>query len=110
MDVPEIGVEELERRLAAGATLIDVREPDEYAQVRVPGGILVPLQTVPDCLADVPTDGTFYVICAKGGRSREAAEFLITEGDIASQRAPPHALGTHPACGLPPPRSDKLRT
>ncbi len=80
MDVPEIGVEELERRLAAGAMLIDVREPDEYAQVRVPGGILVPLQTVPDRLADVPTDGTFYVICAKGGRSREAAEFLITEG------------------------------
>jgi len=80
MDVPEIGVEELERRLAAGAMLIDVREPDEYAQVRVPGGILVPLQTVPDRLGDVPTDGTFYVICAKGGRSREAAEFLITEG------------------------------
>ena len=80
MDVPDIGVEELERRLAAGAMLIDVREPDEYAQVRVPGGILVPLQTVPDRLADVPTDGTFYVICAKGGRSREAAEFLITEG------------------------------
>jgi len=80
MDVPEFGVEELERRLAAGAPLIDVREPDEYAQVRVPGGILVPLQTVPDRLADVPTDGTFYVICAKGGRSWEAAEFLITEG------------------------------
>jgi len=80
MDVPEIGVEELERRLASGAMLIDVREPDEYAQVRVPGGILVPLQTVPDRLADVPTDETFYVICAKGGRSREAAEFLITEG------------------------------
>ena len=80
MDVPEIGVEELERRLATGATLIDVREPEEYAQVRVPGGILVPLQTVPDRLANVPTDGTFYVICAKGGRSREAAEFLITKG------------------------------
>ena len=83
MDVPEIGVEELERCLAAGAMLIDVREPDEYAQVRVPGGILVPLQTVPDRLADVPTDGTFYVICAKGGRSWEAAEFLITEGHDA---------------------------
>ena len=70
VDVPEIDVDELERRLAAGATLVDVREPDEYDQVRVPGGIL----------DDVPAEGTFFVICAKGGRSMAAAEFLRTEG------------------------------
>ena len=80
VDVPEIDVDELERRLAAGATLVDVREPEEYDQVRVPGGILVPLQSVPERLDDVPTEGTFFVICAKGGRSMAAAEFLRTEG------------------------------
>jgi len=80
VDVPEIDVDELEGRLAAGATLVDVREPDEYDQVRVPGGILVPLQSVPERLDDVPTEGTFFVICAKGGRSMAAAEFLRTEG------------------------------
>ena len=80
VDVPEIDVDELERRLAAGATLVDVREPDEYDQVRVPGGILVPLQSVPDRLDDIPAEGTFFVICAKGGRSMAAAEFLRAEG------------------------------
>lgn len=80
VDVPEIDVDELEGRLAAGATLVDVREPDEYDEVRVPGGILVPLQSVPDRLDEVPADGTFYVICAKGGRSMVAAEFLRGEG------------------------------
>ena len=38
MDVPEIDVDELERQLEAGAVLIDVREPDEWVEVRVPGG------------------------------------------------------------------------
>ena len=80
MDVPEIDVDELERLLTAGAPLVDVREPDEYELVRVPGGILVPLQSVPERLDDVPADGTFYVICAKGGRSMAAAEFLRNEG------------------------------
>jgi rhodanese-related sulfurtransferase len=80
MDVPEIDVDELEHRLATGATLVDVREPDEYEQVRVPGGILVPLQSVPERLGEVPSEGTFYVICAKGGRSMAAAEFLRAEG------------------------------
>ena len=56
VDVPEIDVDELEGRLAAGATLVDVREPDEYDEVRVPGGILVPLQSVPDRLDEVPAD------------------------------------------------------
>ena len=34
----------------------------------------------PDRLDEVPADGTFYVICAKGGRSMAAAEFLRGEG------------------------------
>ena len=32
MDVPEIDVDELERRLEEGAVLIDVREPDEWSR------------------------------------------------------------------------------
>ena len=75
MDVPEIDVAELAQKRAAGAPLIDVREPDEYEEAHVPGAHLVPLGTVPDRLAEVPTEGTVYVICAKGGRSMRAAEF-----------------------------------
>ena len=80
MDVPEIDVDELERQLEAGAVLIDVREPDEWVEVRVPGGHLIPLQNVPERLAEIPEEGTVYVICALGGRSRAAAEFLRGQG------------------------------
>jgi rhodanese-related sulfurtransferase len=80
MDVPEVDVSELARARAAGAPLIDVREPDEYGQAHVPGATLVPLATVPEQLGVVPTEGTVYVICAVGGRSRRAAEFYRSRG------------------------------
>ena len=80
MDVPEIDVAELAQARQAGAPLIDVREPDEFSQAHVPGATLVPLATVPDQLGQVPTDGTVYVICAVGGRSRRAAEFYRSRG------------------------------
>jgi rhodanese-related sulfurtransferase len=80
MDVPEIDIAELVRVRADDVPVIDVREPDEYTAAHVPGATLVPLATVPDNLAQVPTDGTVYVICAKGGRSLKAAEFYRAQG------------------------------
>ncbi|HKH04375.1 MAG TPA: rhodanese-like domain-containing protein [Acidimicrobiales bacterium] len=80
MEVPEIDVTELAEKRAAGAPLIDVREPDEYEDAHVPGAHLVPLGTVPERLDEVPTDTTVYVICAKGSRSMRAAEFYRQQG------------------------------
>jgi rhodanese-related sulfurtransferase len=80
MDVPEIDIPELARLHADGAVLIDVREPHEYTEAHVPGAALIPLATVPDQLDQVPSDGTVYVICAVGGRSRRAAEFYRARG------------------------------
>jgi rhodanese-related sulfurtransferase len=80
MEVPEIDVAELVKLRAEGATVIDVREPDEYDEAHVPGAVLVPLATVPDRLDEVPSEGPVYVICAKGGRSLRAAEFYRSQG------------------------------
>jgi rhodanese-related sulfurtransferase len=80
VQVPEIDVEELEQRRAEGSPLFDVREPDEYDEAHVPGAVLVPLATVPDDLERFPTDGAVYIVCASGGRSRKAAEFLRANG------------------------------
>ena len=76
MDIPEIDVDQLAQLRAAGARVFDVREPDEYRDAHVPGAVPVPLATVPDELGRFPTDGPVYVICAAGGRSRKACEFL----------------------------------
>ena len=80
MDVPEIDIPALARLHDAGPVLIDVRELHEYTEAHVPGATLIPLATVPEHLDQVPREGTVYVICAVGGRSRRAAEYYRTQG------------------------------
>ncbi len=65
---------------ADGALVLDVREPHEYAAGHVPGARLVPLETVPDAVADLPTGQPIFVICQSGNRSRVAAQHLARAG------------------------------
>lgn len=76
----EIDVTELEAVLATGAPLVDVREADEFADVRVPGAVSIPLSEFVARVDEVPADGTVYVICAAGGRSAQAAQYLEARG------------------------------
>ena len=76
----EISVDQLVIERERGATVIDVREVDEYIDAHVPGVRLVPLGTVPDALDALPRDETLYVICRSGARSLRAADFLIANG------------------------------
>jgi rhodanese-related sulfurtransferase len=80
---PQVDLDELNMALQQGSPLLDVREPDEFAAVRVPQAKLVPLMTVPDNLEEIRSmagDGPLYVICAAGGRSNRAAGFLRGQG------------------------------
>lgn len=78
--VPEIDTDGLAAALAEGATLIDVRTPDEYAQARVPGARLIPLDELNARTDEVPKGERVYVICALGGRSMAAAQALNAAG------------------------------
>ncbi len=80
MAIPEITVDDLAERLAAGAPLVDVREQVEYDEAHVGGAVLVPLATVPDNLDAFRSDGPTYVICKSGGRSMKACEFVAGHG------------------------------
>ncbi len=80
MDVPEIDVAELARQREAGAAILDVRNPDEYAVTHVPGVVLIPLGELVERVAEVPSEGTLPVICRSGNRSRQAAEWLRGQG------------------------------
>jgi rhodanese-related sulfurtransferase len=80
MAIQEVSVDELAEQLTSGARLYDVREPDEYARQRVPGGVLVPLTTVPANVDQFRGDGPAYVICRSGARSMQACEFLAGQG------------------------------
>jgi rhodanese-related sulfurtransferase len=76
----EIDIDEFADRVAAGARIIDVREPDEYADGHVPGADLIPLGTVASNLDRFSADGTTFVICKSGGRSMRACELASSQG------------------------------
>lgn len=80
MAIREIDVDELAALLEQGARLIDVREPNEYEQARVPGAELVPLAMVPEQLDRFADEGPTYVICRSGARSMHACEFVSQQG------------------------------
>lgn len=79
-EVPEIDLDEFEGRLSEGCVVVDVRESDEFEEVRVAGVLHIPLGTVPDRLDEIPTDRTVHVLCARGGRSAQAVAFLRENG------------------------------
>jgi len=82
-DIPEIDIDELERRRAAGAAVFDVREPDEYTEVRIPGAVLVPLASVPEAVEEfraAAAGQAVCVVCAVGGRSGQAVGYLQSLG------------------------------
>lgn len=80
MDVPEIDIAEAVRRHAAGTPVVDVRQPQEYADGHVPGAPLIPLDTLPERVGEVPAGSEVLIICRSGARSLRAAEFLRSQG------------------------------
>ncbi len=76
-----VAAEAVQAWLAAGeAILIDVREPDEYADEYIPGSVLLPLSTL-DATALPATPGKRRVLqCLTGKRSAIALARLAEQG------------------------------
>ncbi|WP_334173759.1 rhodanese-like domain-containing protein [Sinomonas sp.] len=74
-----ISVDEL-AALGREASILDVREDDEYAEARVPGAKSVPLSRLEASLGELPPRRPVYVMCASGGRSAKATAFLAGQG------------------------------
>ena len=83
-DVPQLPPQDGAEAVTAGALLLDVREPDEWAAGRAPGATHIPLGQLPARLAEVPADRPVVAICRAGGRSQQAATFLRQNGVDAS--------------------------
>jgi rhodanese-related sulfurtransferase len=80
VDIPQIDVNDLAPAHAAGATVLDVRNQDEYEAGHVPGAVLIPLPELVGRVDEVPAGDPLYVICALGGRSQKACEHLAGTG------------------------------
>lgn len=62
--------------IGAGALVIDVREPGEYAEGHIEGAINIPLRTLTDNLNLIPTDRQVFVHCMTGHRAGMAVSSL----------------------------------
>ena len=79
--IDTLNADQVAQLLAAGKLLlIDVREPGEYADARIPGALLCPLSSF-DASA-LPADGERRVVfhCGSGKRSLTAAEKRLAAG------------------------------
>ena len=62
------------------AVLLDVRELDEFRQVRVEGSLFIPMSQLGARVQDVPRDRPIMVICASGNRSTGVTSYLRQQG------------------------------
>lgn len=76
MTVHQVTIGELKGILPGGATLIDVREPDEYVAGHIPQAINIPLSAIQDSVQSFRDDNDVYLVCQSGNRSLRACEFL----------------------------------
>jgi phage shock protein E len=56
--------------------LLDVRTPQEYAQTRIEGARLIPIDQLAARQGEIPQDRPVLVYCAVGSRSAKAAGYL----------------------------------
>ena len=87
IDVPEITSTDLMTQLAenvgqdtSSLLLLDVREPYEWRQVHMSNAIHIPMNEVPNRVAELSIDADIVVICAHGQRSYGVAAYLIEQG------------------------------
>jgi rhodanese-related sulfurtransferase len=81
--IASVDVTEAERRLRedpARPLLVDVREMNEFLEVRAPGAMLLPTSVFTARLEALPTDRPLLVICHVGGRSSAVAGYLTRAG------------------------------
>lgn len=62
------------------ARLIDVREPWEFAEARVEGSVLIPMNEVPAHWEEWKSEERLLVICHHGVRSMKVTVWLRNQG------------------------------
>lgn len=65
---------------ADGATFVDVREPQEFREGRIPGALNLPMGRLMSRLDELDRSRPVYVVCATGNRSGAMTDLLSASG------------------------------
>ena len=70
----------VKQKLEAGASVIDVRTPDEFRDGAYPGAKNIPLSDLARRMGEIPKDKPVVLYCASGARSSSAARAMKQAG------------------------------
>lgn len=73
-------ITQMEKLIKEGAFLVDVRTPAEFAEGHVKGSTNIPLDQVPNQLAQFKGKDQIIVFCRSGNRSGQAKMILERNG------------------------------
>jgi rhodanese-related sulfurtransferase len=76
----EVSVDEALALRESGAFVLDVRQPEEWNAVHIPGATLIPLGELSSRLGEVPRDRQVLVVCRSGNRSAQGRDILLGAG------------------------------
>ena len=77
--VPTVAINGVPDPLPEGLSVLDVREPDEWAHAHIAGAVHIPLGELMERLEEVP-DAQTLVVCKVGARSAHATAYLLQQG------------------------------
>lgn len=82
MPITQCTADEVKQRLDNGdrLTVLDVREPNEYAFAHVEGSLHIPLRQMPERMQELDASEDIVVLCHHGMRSQQACLFLQQYG------------------------------
>lgn len=76
----EIDPDGLSKLRHNGCAILDVREGWETDLCAIDGSLLIPMQSLPGRLDEVPKDQPLVVLCHYGGRSLQVTQWLRAQG------------------------------
>lgn len=78
--IQELGPMEAFAWVLGGALLLDVREPDEIREKRIPGAVEMTPAELRERWEEIPSGRPLVVYCRSGNRSYDACGFLDAKG------------------------------
>jgi len=87
--VPEINLSEVpEDYQQTEVQYVDVREPNEWNEARMPGSVLIPLGALAARVGELDMSKPVVTVCRSGRRSIDGGQILLSAGfaDVVSLR------------------------
>ena len=76
----DISLDQAKEFFENGTTFIDIREPEEFQQDRIPGATLLPMSEMNTRLQELPKDEEVVLYCRTGNRSSYVLDILSANG------------------------------